>query len=123
MREAVEKAEELRRSIPGAVGLDQFKNPASPEAHRRATAPEIWADTGGDVDAFVAGVGTGGTITGVGEVLKARRPGCRVIAVEPAGAAVLSGQTPGSHHLPGLGGGVVPEILNLDIIAEGPLVT
>ena len=95
MREAVQKAEQLWRETPGAVMLQQFKNPANPEIHRRTTAEEIWADTGGEVDIFVAGVGTGGTITGVGEVLKARRPSCRIVAVEPAGAAVLSGRAAG----------------------------
>ena len=95
MREAVAKAEEIAAATPGAVMLQQFKNPANPEIHRRTTAEEIWADIGGEVDVFVAGVGTGGTITGVGEVLKARRPRCRIVAVEPAGAAVLSGAPPG----------------------------
>ena len=118
MREAVRKAEEILAATPGAVMLQQFKNPANPEIHRRTTAEEIWSDTGGEVDVFVAGVGTGGTITGVGEVLKARRPACRVVAVEPAGAAVLSGKPPGQHHLPGLGAGFVPEILNRAIIDE-----
>jgi cysteine synthase A len=118
MREAVRKAEELLAATPGAIMLQQFKNPANPEIHRRTTAEEIWSDTGGEVDVFVSGVGTGGTITGVGEVLKARRPGCRVVAVEPAAAAVLSGKPPGSHHLPGLGAGFVPEILNRAIIDE-----
>jgi cysteine synthase A len=103
--------------------LQQFRNPANPEIHRRTTAEEIWADTGGEVDVFVSGVGTGGTITGVGEVLKSRRPGCRVVAVEPAGAAVLSGRAAGSHHLPGLGAGFVPEILNREIIDEVVAVT
>src|SRR3954471_19665604 len=116
MREAVRKAEEMVAATPGAVMLQQFRNPANPEIHRRTTAEEIWSDTGGEVDVFVTGVGTGGTITGVGEVLKARRPGCRVVAVEPAGAAVLSGQSGGAHHLPGLGAGFVPEILNREII-------
>jgi cysteine synthase A len=118
MREAVRKAEELVAATHGAVMLQQFRNPANPEIHRRTTAEEIWEDTGGEVDVLVAGVGTGGTITGVGEVLKSRRPGCRVVAVEPAGAAVLSGRPPGHHHLPGLGAGFVPEILNRDIIDE-----
>ncbi|MES1209089.1 MAG: pyridoxal-phosphate dependent enzyme, partial [Pseudomonadota bacterium] len=116
MREAVRRAEQLVAEIPGAVMLQQFKNPANPEIHRKTTAEEIWTDTGGNVDVFVAGVGTGGTITGVGEVLKARRPTCRVVAVEPAGAAALSGNRPTSHHLPGLGAGFVPDILNRAII-------
>ncbi len=118
MREAVRKAEEILAATPGAVMLQQFRNPANPEIHRRTTAEEIWSDTGGEVDVLVAGVGTGGTITGVGEVLKSRRPGCRVVAVEPSGAAVLSGRAAGPHHLPGLGAGFVPEILNRDIIDE-----
>jgi cysteine synthase A len=123
MRESVVKAEQILAETPGAVMLQQFKNPANPEVHRRTTAEEIWADTGGEVDVFVAGVGTGGTITGVGEVLKARRPGCRIVAVEPAGAAVLSGRAAGAHHLPGLGAGFVPEILNRAIIDEVIAVT
>jgi cysteine synthase A len=118
MREAVRKAEEIVSENPDAVMLQQFRNPANPEIHRRTTAEEIWTDAGGDIDVLVSGVGTGGTITGVGEVLKARRPACRVIAVEPAGAAVLSGCHPGSHHLPGLGAGFIPEILNRDVIDE-----
>src|SRR5580704_7866550 len=118
MREAVAKAEELVAATPGAVMLQQFKNPANPEVHRRTTAEEIWADTEGEVDFFVAGVGTGGTITGVGEVLKARRPSCRIVAIEPSGAAILSGKVAGCHHLPGLGAGFVPDILNRDVIDE-----
>jgi cysteine synthase A len=118
MKEAVRKAEELVGATPGAVMLQQFRNTANPEVHRRTTAEEIWADMGGEVDAFVAGVGTGGTITGVGEVLKQRRPSCTIVAVEPASAAVLSGRTAGGHHLPGLGAGFVPEILNRAIIDE-----
>jgi cysteine synthase A len=123
MREAVRKAEEIVTKTPGAVMLQQFKNPANPEIHRRTTAEEIWADMQGDIDFFVAGVGTGGTITGVGEVLKARRPSCRVVAVEPTGAAILSGGVAGSHHLPGLGAGFVPDILNRDVIDETIAVT
>jgi cysteine synthase A len=123
MRESVKKAEELVAATPGAVMLQQFRSPANPEIHRRTTAEEIWADTSGEVDAFVSGVGTGGTITGVGEVLKQRRPGCRVVAVEPAAAAVLSGRPPGPHHLPGLGAGFVPEILNRAIIDDVVAVT
>jgi cysteine synthase len=123
MREAVRKAEELVAANPGTVMLQQFRNPANAEIHRRTTAEEIWTDMAGDIDAFVAGVGTGGTITGVGEVLKARNPKCRVFAVEPASAAVLSGRPPGAHHLPGLGAGFVPEILNRSIIDEVLTVT
>ncbi len=118
MREAVEKAEELRRQIPGAVALDQFKNPANPQAHRETTAREIWEDLDGDVDAFVAGVGTGGTITGVGEVLKARKPSVRVVAVEPANAAVLSGRRATNHLIQGIGAGFVPPLLNRAVIDE-----
>jgi cysteine synthase len=123
MREAVRKAEEIVATTAGAVMLQQFRNPANPEIHRRTTAEEIWSDTGGEVDVLVAGVGTGGTITGVGEVLKSRRPGFRVVAVEPSGAAVLSGHAAGSHHLPGLGAGFVPEILNREIIDEVVMVS
>jgi cysteine synthase A len=123
MREAVEKAEQLRRSIPGAVALDQFKNPANPEAHRRATGPEIWDDTGGDVDVFVAGVGTGGTITGAGQALKQRKPGVRVVAVEPANAAVLTGRRPANHMIQGIGAGFVPPLLDRAVIDEVAAVT
>jgi cysteine synthase A len=123
MREAVRRAEELAAATPGAVMLQQFRNPANPAVHRRTTAEEIWADLGGEVDALIARVGTGGTITGVGEVLKSRRPACRVVAVEPASAAVLSGRAPGPHHLPGLGAGFVPEILNRAVIDEVAAVT
>jgi cysteine synthase len=123
MREAVKKAEELVAATPGAFMLQQFRNPANPEIHRRTTAEEIWTDTGGDVDVFVAGVGTGGTITGVGEVLKARKPSVHVVAVEPASAAVLSGRAAGPHHLPGLGAGFIPEILNRAILDEVIAVT
>jgi cysteine synthase len=118
MREAVDKAEALRASIPGAVALDQFRNPANPEAHRLATAPEIWNDTAGAVDVFVAGVGTGGTITGVGQVLKARKPDVRVIAVEPANAAVLTGRRPANHMIQGIGAGFIPPLLDRSVIDE-----
>jgi len=123
MREAVRKAEEIVARTPGALMLQQFRNPANAEVHRRTTAEELWADTGGEVDAFVAGVGTGGTITGVGEVLKQRRPGVHIVAVEPATAAVLSGREPGHHYLPGLGAGFVPEVLNRAVIDEVAAVT
>src|ERR1700690_2978130 len=123
MRGAIEKAEAICRENKNSYMPQQFDNPANPEIHRRTTAEEIWADTGGDVDVFVAGVGTGGTITGVGEVLKARKPGVRVVAVEPATAAVLSGRAAGPHHLPGLGAGFVPEILNRAILDEVVTVT
>jgi cysteine synthase A len=98
--------------------LDQFRNPANPQIHRCTTAVEIWDDTAGAVDVFVSAVGTGGTITGVGEVLKARKPGVRIVAVEPAGAAVLSGGSAGEHHIPGIGVGFVPEVLNRTILDE-----
>jgi cysteine synthase A len=123
MKEAVRKAEELLAATPGAVMLQQFRNAANPDIHRRTTAEEIWSDMGGEVDVFVAGVGTGGTITGVGEILKARRASCAVVAVEPAGAAVLSGRVAGGHHLPGLGAGFIPEILNRAVIDEVIAVT
>jgi cysteine synthase A len=118
MNDAVARAQQLVRETPGAVMLDQFTNPANPEVHRRTTAVEIWDDTRGAVEVFVAGVGTGGTITGVGEVLKARKPGVRVVAVEPAGAAVLSGRPAGKHQMPGIGVGFVPAVLNRAILDE-----
>ncbi|HVR60265.1 MAG TPA: cysteine synthase A [Polyangia bacterium] len=118
MREAVERAEALRRSTPGAVALDQFRNLANAEAHRQTTGPEIWADTAGAVDVFVSGVGTGGTITGVGEVLKREKPGVRVVAVEPANAAVLSGRRPSNHLIQGIGAGFVPPLLNRAVIDQ-----
>jgi cysteine synthase A len=118
MRDAVVRAQALLGEIPGAVMLDQFTNPANPDVHRRTTAIEIWNDTGGTVDVFVSAVGTGGTLTGVGEVLKARKPGIRVIAVEPDGAAVLSGRPAGNHQIPGIGVGFVPAVLNRSIIDE-----
>jgi cysteine synthase A len=118
MRDAVARAAELVQQIPKAVMLEQFKNPANPEAHRRGTGPEIWDDTGGAVDIFVAGVGTGGTITGVGEVLKLKKPGVKVIAVEPAKAAVLSGGRAGNHMIQGIGAGFVPQVLNRDVLDE-----
>ncbi len=118
MEPAVQRARELVAELPGAVMLDQFSNPANPEIHRRTTGPEIWEETGGAVDVFVAGVGTGGTITGVAEVLKARKPSVRAIAVEPAGAAVLSGGPAGPHRQPGIGVGFVPAVLNRAILDE-----
>src|SRR5258708_5251783 len=118
MRDAVSRAERLLNEIPGSIMLDQFRNPANPELHRRTTAVEIWEGTGGAIDVFVAGVGTGGTITGVGEVLTQRKPGVRVIAVEPDGAAVLSGGPPGHHQMPGIGVGFIPEVLNRSILHE-----
>ncbi|QJA05409.1 cysteine synthase A [Thermosulfurimonas marina] len=118
MRGAVERARELLQEIPGAYMPDQFSNPANPEIHRRTTAEEIWQDTQGRVDLLVAGVGTGGTITGVSEVLKARRPSFKAIAVEPAESPVLSGGPPGPHKIQGIGAGFVPPILNLKVIDE-----
>lgn len=123
MTDAVALAKRIVVETPGAVALDQFANPANPEVHRRTTAVEIWEDAGGVVDAFVAGVGTGGTITGVGEVLKARRPGVRIVAVEPAGAAILSGGAPGKHQMPGIGVGFVPGVLNRAILDQVIVVT
>lgn len=118
MRGAIAKAEELCLENPGSFMPQQFANPANPECHRRTTAVEIWRDTEGCVDAFVAGVGTGGTITGVGEVLKKFNPAIRIVAVEPFDSPVLSGGSPGSHKLQGIGAGFIPQILNRAIIDE-----
>ena len=118
MKVAIARAEELAQQIPGAIIPQQFANPANPEIHRRTTAEEIWADTDGQVDILVAGVGTGGTITGIGEVIKQRRPSFRVVAVEPAASPVLSGGQPGPHRIQGIGAGFVPEVLNTSIIDE-----
>ena len=123
MAGAISLARTIVRETPGAVMLDQFRNRANPQVHRLTTAVEIWEDTGGAVDCFVAGVGTGGTITGVGEVLKARKPNVRVVAVEPQGAAVLSGKPAGNHVMPGIGVGFIPEILNRSILDEVIAVT
>lgn len=118
MRGAVKKAEEIVSQVPGAYMPNQFGNPANPEIHRRTTAEEIWKDTNGAVDALVAGVGTGGTITGVSEVIKARRPSFKAVAVEPAASPVLSGGAPGPHKIQGIGAGFVPEVLNRKILDE-----
>jgi cysteine synthase A len=118
MKDARARAIEIAASTPGAVRLEQFDNPANPEIHRRTTAVEIWDDTKGEVAVFVAGVGTGGTITGVGEALKKRNPAVRIVAVEPANAAVLSGETPRNHMIQGIGAGFIPSILNRAVIDE-----
>ncbi|MCR4419387.1 MAG: cysteine synthase A [Clostridia bacterium] len=118
MKGAIDRAEELARAFPRSFIPNQFANPANPDIHRRTTAEEIWQDTEGQVDILVAGVGTGGTLTGVGEVLKARRPTVRVVAVEPAESAVLSGGRPGVHGIQGIGAGFVPPVLNREIIDE-----
>ena len=112
MEAAIRRAEALARETPGSFLPGQFSNPANPAAHRATTGPEIWEDTGGAVDVFVAGVGTGGTLTGVGSYLKERKPGVRVVAVEPAASAVLSGGSAGSHGLQGIGPGFVPQVLD-----------
>ena len=118
MKGAIEKAQELASKTPGSFIPSQFTNPANPAVHRSTTGPEIWEDTDGKVDIFVAGVGTGGTVTGVGEYLKSRNPNIRVIAVEPAGSPVLSKGTAGPHMLQGIGAGFVPDILNTSVCDE-----
>lgn len=118
MRGSIERAEAIVASNPDALMLQQFRNLANPEIHRRTTAEEVWTDTAGKVDVFIAGIGTGGTITGTGQVLKAKKPGVKIIAVEPEDSAILAGGKPGPHKIQGLGAGFIPDVLQKDVIDE-----